>query len=491
MKVNLKRLQKLTQNLRVLYVEDNSSIQKKMALYLQKFFQVVDCANDGVFALEKFTKKKYDIVITDLSMPRMDGIQMIKKIKAIDEEQTILITTAHGESGYLMDAIQTHVDGYIMKPFDFDMLNMELYKIADKLSRYKQNEEYKLHLKEMLQEQTQEMQENYEMTIYSMVELIEQRDTYTAGHSKRVAFYCEMIAKHMGFCDEDITLLHQAAILHDVGKIETPDAVLLNPSKLNDIEYKLIQEHVNVGYKLLDAIPMLKVLSPIIKQHHERYDGKGYPDGLKGDAINKFSQIMIVADAFDAMTTNRIYKGRKNISEALKELEDMSEKQFHPEVIKSALVTLKDVSLDANINQLPKTKLEEERFAYFYKDFLTKTYNQNYLELVLLRHDSVYNNMTIFSLLQFTAFNKLHSWKEGDALLQKFAYILTQEIKGAIVFRVFGDDFILLSEGKLKLNKAKEMLDKVMQKFNLSYRVQQFNLKMHKFSSLSDIEALL
>ena len=114
--------------------------------------------------------------------------------------------------------------------------------------------------------------------------------------------------------------IYQAGILHDIGKIATPDVILLNPQILNKLEYKLIQEHVKVGYRLLVNIPMFQDLAEIIHSHHERYNGTGYPRGLKGDEINPLARIMIVADAFDAMTTNRIYKGRKNLTEALDEL---------------------------------------------------------------------------------------------------------------------------------------------------------------------------
>jgi len=180
----------------------------------------------------------------------MNGSDLISKIKKVDENQVILITTAHGEATYLMGAMKAHVDGYILKPLDYDALNFELFKISQKIKRFKENEEYKLQLQQMVEKQTQEIKENYEKTLYSLVDLIEKRDTYTAGHSKRVAHYSRMIAKKMGYSDEMCTLLYQAGILHDIGKIETPDSVLLNPKSLNDIEYKLIQEHVKVGYDL-------------------------------------------------------------------------------------------------------------------------------------------------------------------------------------------------------------------------------------------------
>ena len=152
---------------------------------------------------------------------------------------------------------------------------------------------------------------NQEQIIYSMIDMIEARDSYTAGHTKRVATYCVLIAQEMGYTPKDIEFLKKAAWLHDIGKISTPDSVLLKPSKLDNTEYKLIQEHLNSGYEMLSKIDQYKVIADIMREHHEKYDGSGYPRGLKAEEIKPLSRIMMVADAFDAMTTNRVYKPKK------------------------------------------------------------------------------------------------------------------------------------------------------------------------------------
>ena len=135
-------------------------------------------------------------------------------------------------------------------------------------------------------------------------------------------------------------------MLHDIGKVVIADSILLKPEALNDFEYKMIKEHVNFGYELLNKIPMYEDLAHIMLAHHERYDGQGYPHSLKGDEIPELSRIMMVADAFDAMTTNRIYKDEKSLEDAFKELEECKGTQFHPDVVDSALRALKDVKLD-------------------------------------------------------------------------------------------------------------------------------------------------
>ena len=490
--VNIKLLKKLASSLTILYVEDDLAIQQTMSKYLRKFFLDVTVADDGVEALSLFNKATFDIVITDLSMPKMNGITLIDNIRELQEDQPILITTAHAESNFLLSAIKAHVDGYIIKPFDYESLNFELFKISQKIQKFKENESYKTDLQNMLKVQTQEINNNYEKTIYSIVELIEQRDTYTAGHSKRVAFYCELIAKEMNYSEEECTLIHQAGILHDVGKIETPDAVLLNPKRLNDLEYQLIQEHVDVGYKLLDTIPMFKHLAHIIYEHHERYDGLGYPNALKGDEIDKLARIMIVADAFDAMTTNRIYKARKSVDKAIEELKELSGKQFHPLVVQSAEIALKDIVIDKTINQLPVTKVEEERFAYFYKDSLSHLYNQHYLDVVLMKnsYELVFTTMLIFSLNKFSDYNKKNSWLEGDKLLKEFGAILQVHLDNEYIFRVFGDEFVVMGKQNIEIEGVCYVLDTLMEKNAMSYRLSTIDLTNQKIEKLTDIEII-
>ena len=497
--VDIKNLKLITNTFKVLYVEDDPSIQNSMSVYLKKLFLDVEIANNGEEGLEKYKEQKFDIVITDLSMPKMSGLDMLTKIREIDENQTILITSAHSESAYMIGAIRLGIDGYIIKPFDYKQLNYELYKIAEKLKKYAENEEYKKHLQEMVEKKTSEIKnmmdyqsQNYEKTLISMVEMIEERDTYTAGHSKRVANYSKKIAQQMGYSEEECTRLYQAGILHDIGKVATPDAVLLNPKNLDDIEYKLIKEHVDVGFKLLNHIPMFESLAEIVHAHHERYDGDGYPRGISKDEIPPLARIMIVADSFDAMTTSRIYKARKSIEEALEELVNLKEKQFHPDVVDGALIALKDIQIDKNISQVPKTQLEEERFAYFYKDRLSNVYNQHYLEIILLKNKEKkeFKYMNAFFLNNFSKYNKATSWSEGDKFLHSFALALTNYFEDSVVFRIYGDDFIAISKRETDLKELKTKLDEMVKNTCLEYTVKSFDLEVSKFDDISELEKI-
>ena len=286
---------------------------------------------------------------------------------------------------------------------------------------------------------------NYEETILAFVNIIEQRDSYTAGHTIRVARYCRLLAEGMGVNNDDILKLEKAAILHDIGKVVTPDSILLKPGNLTQLEYELIKEHANAGYKMLSKIKMYKDLADIIRYHHARYDGTGYPvtDPKHPEAIPLLSYIMMVADAFDAMTTNRIYKPRKSIEEALEEIKLFSGKQFHPDVAEAALKVLKNIDISTT-SQMPKNELEERRFAYFFRDSLTEVYNETYLQIILNKITEKQRYLYQVDLKNFSDYNKRYGWKEGDKFLKRIAERLTVSFPDCMIFRYHGDDFILL-----------------------------------------------
>ena len=482
---DMKILKKLCMNLELLYVEDDMSVQESMSKYLKKLFSKVAVAPDGAAGLQLYKQKSFHIVITDISMPKMNGLEMLKQIRAINSEQIVLITSAYTNPEYMIESIKMSVDGYIVKPFDYEQLNFELFKITQKIQKFAENEKYKKNLNRMIEQKTSEINSmlhfqkyNHDKTLLSMVEMIEDRDTYTAGHSQRVAHYSKMIAQEMAYSEEECERVYQAGILHDIGKIATPDVILLNPHKLNDLEYKLIQEHVSVGYRLLVNIPMFENLAEIVYAHHEHYDGSGYPRGIKGDEIPALSQIMVVADAFDAMTTNRIYKARKSVAMALDEIKRLSSSWFAPNVVQNALKVLKDIKIDDTINQLPETEVEQERFAYFYKDVLCDAYNENYLDLILVQNSAELKlkYLYIVSLKNFTLFNQNNSWRAGDEVLKSIAKFLHDNFEHEYVFRVYGDDFVILSENIIDEELLQTKLVTLISK-ELPFRIKKYLVK--------------
>jgi len=335
---------------------------------------------------------------------------------------------------------------------------------------------------------------DYEQHIFSLVDILERRDSYTAGHTKRVGKYSALIAEEMGFNEEKIDDLHRACMLHDIGKISTPDAILLKPGKLNKLEYEIIKEHVVVSYELLKNVDIYKDIAEIVRHHHEHYDGGGYPQGVQGANVPLLSQVMTLADSFDAMTTNRVYKGRKNVQTALVEINELSGKQFNPQVVKAALIALEDVELDSNISQLPKTKIEKARFSYFYKDQVTAVYNKEYLEYVLTyNHIKEFNLKCMYhvNLHNFSQYNKKYTWQQGDELLKAFAQKLEEVNVSDFVFRMNGDNFIVLNKEHYILEEQLTKLEKVLGGTEVTMTYKHFELSEVEINNVNDLEMLL
>jgi two-component system sensor histidine kinase TtrS len=346
--------------------------------------------------------------------------------------------------------------------------------------------------REAVRQLERERKANYEETILSLVNMIEHRDTYTAGHTSRVGYYSEMIARAMGLAESEIHKLKKAAVLHDIGKIATPDSVLLKPGKLSGLDYELIKVHAYAGYQILSGIKMYKDLAEIIRHHHERYDGTGYPDGLKGKEIPVLSRILTVADAFDAITTNRIYKPRKTVRDALQELEELAGVQFAPEVVAVALNVLRQVEPPTETSQLPKTDLEKSRFSYFFNDRLTGLYNEDYLQFILQnnRESNEFSCLHSIQLDNLPQYNQKHGWDKGNHLVGRFADKLRGEFPDALLFRVYGNDFVIITREHLEVAANQFQQYPCLRDSEIQVQTYHFDLKETKAYSATKLECL-
>ena len=495
-KPSIEDIKKVCKDLSVLYVEDDKKIRELMQKYLLKLCGRVDFAVDGSEGLRKFEQNRYDMVLSDIVMPKLDGLGMAKKIKEINKYQKIIIVSAYSNTSEFLESIRIGVDGYILKPFEYGQINEALYKVATIILEEKENERYKNTLLQMVEEKTKEVlrlevqkTKNYKDALYTLVDLIEKRDTYTGGHSSRVAEYSKKIAQEMGLNSSSIDTLYEAAILHDIGKIAIPDSILLKPGDLNDLEYDLIKQHVNMGYDVLKKYNIFKDIAHIIKIHHERIDGSGYPEGLKGDEISLEGKILAVADSFDAMTTSRIYKPRKSVKDALEEFEKLSGVKFDKEVVKAARRVLSDIKISNKITQKPMTDMEKERFAYFYKDQLTNLYNQNYLDVILSSnvYNKSYDTAQVLLLRNFGSFNKKNGWIKGDDYLKSIAYMLVKEFPQSLSFRISGDDFVILGHNK---NLPEDIIKKYQDE-NVKIVFISVDLLKENILSFDDLERYL
>jgi putative nucleotidyltransferase with HDIG domain len=430
-------------------------------------------------------------------------------ITKLNEDETFIFL--HGDSInnsiflliFLILGITTYyllINKYLLRPIYELSNNICKGKIFRKKIKIRELEELKNNINSKFVENRRLSllnQKNNKDVIVSFVKIIESRDSYTAGHSLRVSEYCEKIAREMNLKESEIVKLRDSAILHDIGKIHIPDSVLLKPSRLTKQEFEMIKNHVDAGYKILSEIEMYRDLAEIMKFHHEKYDGTGYPNGISGKNIPFLSRIMAVADSFDAMTTNRIYKPKKSLEQAFEELENSKNSHFDPEIVDYAIRAFKNIKLNNNISQLPVTPIEKHKFAYFYQDSLTEVNNTDYLEFFLNLHISDIHLFKIYVFLtkQMSKFNEIQGWKKGDEVLKEIASILKYEFPNENIFRFNGDDFLIISHTPINLqksifNKNKYKLDSiniVIKKLEFKQPVSKYDI-LDKLSNLEQTE---
>lgn len=317
----------LVQCKNILVVDDSPVIRKIVENNLSKQGYRICVAENGKQAMEKLKtgREQYDLILSDIKMPEMDGIKLCGKVKSDARLSKIpfIVMTASEERRYAKQLVQQGIAGYIVKPFEPDELNILLERIF--------SEQYQLILKDR---EKLALERNLLLSsITSLVNALEARDQYTRGHSESVADIITGMAGIAGSNDEEIQLLHIGGRLHDIGKIGVRDAVLLKPGALTTEEYEHIKNHSVVGAKILQSIPSLSEIIPLVLHHHERYDGRGYPFGLKAEKIPYWARMAAVADTYDAMTNDRPYRKRMSSAKALEIIKEISGAQLCPECV--------------------------------------------------------------------------------------------------------------------------------------------------------------
>jgi len=494
--VDIKILRQHTCGLDVLYVEDEPQIRESVTLYLSKFFKNVLCACNGYEGLQLYKQNKFDIVLTDIEMPKMTGLEMSEHIKKIKPEQNIIIISAYSDSTRFIDSILIGIEGYIIKPINFEQMNFILSKVVNNIIRFNENEIYKENLKSIVQDKTRKLEllqaekiNDYDNTLIALVDMIENRDSYTGGHSKRVAEYAKAIAHAYGYNEDECSKIYKATILHDIGKIAIPDSVLLKPGKFNKHEISIMKNHVIFSEAILKKIPVVNELAFDVSCHHERVDGSGYPRGLSGDEIPPVGSIVAICDTFDAMTTNRIYKGRKDKSEAIELIKSLAGSHYDEKIVKVAARVFEQIDIDTHTNQLPKTAIEKERFSFYYKDQITLSHSESYLELILgsvLNSD--YSYLTLLELRNFNSYNREYGWEGGNALLMEFSKLIIDNYSDSLIFRVHGDDFVVLTRTVEDNSLKSKLFMDYFQDSLVKVDIKGFDIHKESIKSINDLD---
>jgi response regulator RpfG family c-di-GMP phosphodiesterase len=322
---------------RVLIVDDDLALRTILSVMLTQSAFVCRTAASGEEALRLLENQPTDVVISDLRMPGISGMDLLVEVRERYPHLAFLMVTGEDETRVGVRAMQLGADDYLLKPFDADVALGSLYRALQKKKLEREVQEYRLHLEEMVSERTQQLrtalqqtERSYEDTLEALGAAIDLRDSPTAGHSRRVFLYSMELAKSIGGLEQEIRSIAMGAWLHDIGKLATPDRVLLKPGPLTDSEWEIMRRHARIGYDLVKSISFLAGAAEIVLTHHERFDGSGYPQKMKGDEIPFGARIFAVADTLDAMTSDRPYRAALPLQAARDVIERGSGTLFDP-----------------------------------------------------------------------------------------------------------------------------------------------------------------
>ena len=337
---------------RILIVDDEVQICRLLACRLMKEGYSCITAHSGREALNYFYEEKISLIISDIHMPEMDGMELLKKVMSKQPNMMVIIMTAFPEIKMTVEAMRLGAYDFIIKPVDLDLLVFSAKKALEKKRLEDELEAYHENLEKLVEEKTAQLQQallilkgTHFDSIKVLTGAIDAKDPHTRGHSDRVRKMSVRIGMKLGLSEKDLESLQYGALLHDIGKIGINDGVLQKPGLLDSHQYKYIQEHPLIGVKIVEGIDFFKDKIPMIRNHHEHYDGGGYPDGLIGEVIPLEARIIAVADAFDAMTSLRPHRMAMLLEDVIVEMQEEKGKQFDPQILE---VFLREKIYDAS-----------------------------------------------------------------------------------------------------------------------------------------------
>jgi len=309
----------------VLAVDDDPGALSALADALGTLgFQVVQAA-DGATALDLAREKQPDVVLLDVQMPGMDGFEVCRRLKADSALMLVPVVflTGHGSRRARLEGLEAGATDFLNKPCDLVELEVRVRNLVN------------------FRRLTTEL-DSAEQIIYSIARVVEARDQDTGDHCERLTQLCVALGRRIGLGAEEITALRRGGYLHDLGKIGIPDEVLLKPGKLSADEWAIMKRHVEIGVEICSPLRSLQPVLPLIRHHHERFDGSGYPDGLAGEEIPLLARVFQVIDVFDALTVDRCYRGAMTTDEAVGVIQSETAKGFWDPTIVREFLTMLD-----------------------------------------------------------------------------------------------------------------------------------------------------
>ncbi len=326
---------------RILIVDDEAEVRGVLHDLLSFSYECGEAAS-AEDALAQLRASEYQLVISDITMSGMSGLEMIPHVKVISPDTVIVMISGMQTIESAINALRLGAFDYLMKPFDLRQAEAAVERALEHHELIVAKRRYENHLEELVTQRTAELDdalgslENaYRSTLQALTAALETRDAETHGHSERVVTFSLRLGREYGLTGPQMKALEFGSLLHDIGKIGVPDAILRKPAKLTDEEWVRMREHPVHGQQILRGIKFLEGAARVVAQHHEKWDGSGYPLGLKAEEIDICARIFSVADAFDAITSNRVYREGRSYDAAAQELDEWASRQFDPKVVEA------------------------------------------------------------------------------------------------------------------------------------------------------------
>ena len=328
---------------RILVVDDDESILEIISSMLTNAgyaCRTVLSGPDVIAALK--ANDNYALLLSDLAMDGMDGFAVLERATQLLPQMPVVMVTAIHDISVALAAIRQGAYDYLLKPFEREQLIATVRRALEYRRLKLENLSYQNNLEELVSARTdllnramKDLERSYDITLEALGDALDLKDAETEGHSKRVTAFTMAIARAMNLPQDRVRVISRGAFLHDIGKMAIPDAILRKPGRLTPEEQMSMRAHAFKGYEMLRKIPFLQEAAQIVYSHQERYDGSGYPRGLKGDQIPLGARIFAVADTFDAITSDRPYRAAQSISAARREIQKYAGLQFDPKVVET------------------------------------------------------------------------------------------------------------------------------------------------------------
>lgn len=320
-------------------MDDDPAAREFLKVAAARTASRVDAVADAAAALETIEGGNYDIIFSDICLPGSSGLELLAMAKQSRWDVGFIVATGQVSVEQIIEALHLGAADFLLKPFTIEALGKAIARAYRLLRAEREARAYGASLESSLERRTQDLgrairkvEENYQTTLEALAGALDAREHETYAHSLRVRAYTTHLARLAGYPPALLPLLSQAALLHDIGKIAVADSILLKPGKLSADEWVEMRRHVVTGERILKRVPFLRPAASVVRHHHERYDGKGYPDGLAGEQIPLGARLFAIADTLDAMTSDRTYRKAPGFSEVLEVVVRQRNRQFDPQV---------------------------------------------------------------------------------------------------------------------------------------------------------------